>query len=300
MLLSVRSAVTPPSAATAAPLPVAELPGARVLWGVVCVYVPSFGVDTYRLTNTTSVALSCVFLCVSFCTTTRPIWDSNTARSRLAREPEAGVVSKRAGHAACHMQMRRATVGFAHVGTGRFRCQGGACPMPAPHSSTGCRPMRGCTWVLRPERPDGPGSANSLSRSVISCRWIAHVQGRWTEASNEAALPLVRGRRCPACAWGCRARSVFCVVCTPTACCQATAPLTHRDAPGTRQKRHTTPRPRRRQPAGVPPFTHRRSASRTRQVRGGPTAQPPLSARHGQPRCPSTAQTRGMRRCPLA
>ena len=31
----------------------AELPGARVLCGVVCVCVPSFGVDTYRLTNHT-------------------------------------------------------------------------------------------------------------------------------------------------------------------------------------------------------------------------------------------------------
>ena len=29
----------------------AELPGARVLCGVVCVCVPSFGVDTYRLTS---------------------------------------------------------------------------------------------------------------------------------------------------------------------------------------------------------------------------------------------------------
>ena len=48
-----KSAMYAPSAATAAPLPAAGLPGARVLRGVVCVCVPSFGVDTCRLTNTT-------------------------------------------------------------------------------------------------------------------------------------------------------------------------------------------------------------------------------------------------------
>ena len=54
--------------ATMAPLPVAELPGARVLCGVVCVCVPSFGVDTYRPTNTTCCGLpAIVTVCQPHC-----------------------------------------------------------------------------------------------------------------------------------------------------------------------------------------------------------------------------------------
>ena len=54
---------TPP-AATAAPLPAAGLPGARMLRGVVCVCVPSFGVDTDGLTNTTKLEVPTAWCCL--------------------------------------------------------------------------------------------------------------------------------------------------------------------------------------------------------------------------------------------